>query len=32
MTQLAGKTATIEFRDAYGDEVSATTLYLIWSP
>ncbi len=32
MEQIAGKTITIEFRDVYGDKVSATALYLIWAP
>ena len=32
MEQIAGETVTIEFRDVYGVDVSATTLYLIWSP
>ncbi len=32
MAQIAGKTVTIEFRDVYGDKVSATALYLIWAP
>ncbi|KAA3662158.1 MAG: hypothetical protein DWQ04_14265 [Chloroflexi bacterium] len=32
MTQIAGKTITVKFRDVYGDNVGATELYLIWTP
>jgi hypothetical protein len=32
MEGLVGRTATVEYRDVYGDVVEASAVWLIWTP
>ena len=32
MEQLAGRAATVEYRDVYGVLVQASALWLLWTP
>ena len=32
MEGLVGQTATVEYRDVYGDVVEASAVWLIWTP